>query len=185
MRLRGLLFPLCLFCCALPLLTACSLYNSLFHRSHDHGCSEKPFQGNTDQRPGLVVPSGLTPPEPRNQVKIPALNEPDHPRSRTEPCLAQPPSYKTGQSISLPTRSGLPVGAPAPAPVPVSPVSPTEPLPAPVPVPTPTPAPVPVPTSTPEPNPMPMPTPNPMPGPPPTPAPLPPQSPAPGNPTTQ
>ena len=151
-RLRGFLIPLCFFGCAMPMLTACSVYNSLFHRSHDHGCTEKPFQGNIDNLPGLVVPEGMTPPDTRNLVKIPALNEPEHPRAKTEPCLAQPPSYKSGQSISLPTRSGTRMGAPAPVPQPVSPVSPvvpTEPFPAPAPTSAPTPAPINSPTPAP------------------------------------
>jgi hypothetical protein len=140
----------------LPLLSACSFYNRLFHRSHDHGCSEKPFQGNSVELPGLTVPEGMTPPDKRNQVKIPTLTEPGRVRAKSEPCLSQPPSYKTGQSIALPTRSGLPVGAPAPEPVPVSPVSPVTPvdplppMPAPLPAPSPLPPPTPAPeTSTP------------------------------------
>lgn len=141
MCLRGYLLPLLLCCCVLPLLSACSLYNRVFHRSHDHGCTEKPFQGNSVELPGLTVPEGMTPPDKRNQVKIPVLTEPGRVRTKTEPCLSQPPSYKSGQSIALPTRSGLPVGAPAPTPVPVSPVTPVEPLPAPSPLPAPTPAP--------------------------------------------
>lgn len=147
MCLRGYLLPLAL-CCALPLLSACSIYGRIFHHSKDHGCTEKPFRGNTVDLPGLAVPEGMTPPDKRNQVRIPTLNEPDHPRAKTEPCLSQPPSYKSGQSITLPTRSGLPVGAPAPAPVPVSPVTP-DPLPPPRPMPLPNPMPAPLPAPSP------------------------------------
>jgi hypothetical protein len=120
---------LCLCCCALPLLAGCSLYNSLFHHSHDHGCTERPFQGNTETLPGLTVPQDMTPPDPRNQVKIPSLNEPERVRLKTEPCLAQPPSYASGSSIALPTRSGTPMGQPAPAPLPTSPTEPVAPYP--------------------------------------------------------
>lgn len=155
--LRGYLLPLCLCCCVLPLLSACSLYNRLFHRSHDHGCTEKPFQGNSVELPGLNVPEGMTPPDKRNQVKIPTLTEPGHPRAKTDPCLSQPPNYKSGQSIALPTRSGLPVGAPAPAPVPVSPVTPVDPLPPPSPLPAPNPMPSPLPAPSPLPEPTPAP----------------------------
>lgn len=131
---------LCL-CCVPPLLSGCSIYNSVFHRSHDHGCSEKPFQGNTENLPGLQVPEGMTPPDPRNQIKIPTLNEPERVRAKAEPCLAQPPSYSSGSSIALPTRTGTPMGTPAPAPVPVLP---TPALPEPDTVPTPAvPSPVP------------------------------------------
>jgi hypothetical protein len=124
---------LCL-CCVLPLLSGCSVYNSWFHRSRDHGCREKPFEGNNESLPGLQVPEGMTPPDPRNQIKIPKLTEPERRRAKTEPCLAQPPSYASGSSIALPTRSGTPMGAPAPAPVPVAP---TVPVPTPDTLPTP------------------------------------------------
>jgi hypothetical protein len=125
LRARAALPALCLCCCAVPLLSGCSLYRSLFHRSHDTGCSEKPFQAKTDNLPGLVVPEGLSPPETRNEVKIPALNEPERVRAKSEPCLAQPPSYGTGTSIAVPVRSGAPMGATAPAPVPNTPPVPS------------------------------------------------------------
>jgi len=123
-RIRGSLSLACLGVCALTQLTGCSVYNGVFHRSRDHGCSEKPFAGNITNLPGLTVPEGLSPPEARNQVKIPVLNEPERARARSEPCLAQPPSYASGSSIAIPVRSGAPMGAPAPTPVPVSPVQP-------------------------------------------------------------
>jgi len=170
--------PALILCCLLTLLSGCTFYNSLFHRSHDHGCRDKPFEGNTEDRPGLKVPEGMTPPDPRNQVKIPQLSEPERIRAKTEPCMAQPPSYASGASIALPTRSGAPMGAPAPAPVPVLPVNPTDPLSPPasdaLPIPaTPTPAPVP----TPEPAAQPV---SPAPSSPPPPAtPQPPATPAP------
>jgi hypothetical protein len=162
-RPRGLLFPLCLLGCTPLLLSGCTLYNNTFHRVHDNSCREKPFAGNTDNRPGLVVPPGMTAPDPRNQVKIPVLNEPDHPRPKSEPCLSQPPSYKSGQSIALPTRSGTPMGKEPEAPVPVSPVAPAGPsepaLPLPAPAPAPAPATEPAPATQPVPAPAPAPTP--------------------------
>jgi hypothetical protein len=127
-RSRGSFRVLYLCACALPLLDGCTLYNRVFHRSHDNGCREKPFQGDTTNLPGLSVPEGLTPPDARNQVKIPSLNASERVRAKSEPCLAQPPSYGSGGSIALPVRSGTPMGAPAPAPVPVSPVEPTTPV---------------------------------------------------------
>jgi hypothetical protein len=120
---RAGLPALCLCLGALPLLSACSLYNSVFHRSHDTGCSEKPFAGNTENLPGIVVPEGLSAPDTRNVVKVPALNEPERARAKSERCLAQPPSYGTGTSISVPVRSRAPMGEPAPAPVPAPPTS--------------------------------------------------------------
>jgi len=100
----------------------------MFHRSHDHGCSEKAFQGDTSNLPGLTVPVGLTPPDTRNQVKIPTLNEPERMRAKNEPCLAQPPSYATGSPIAIPVRSGAPIGVAPAAPVPISPVEPAPPV---------------------------------------------------------
>jgi hypothetical protein len=136
LRARAALSALCLCCCAIPMLSGCSLYGALFHRSHDNGCSEKPFRGSTENLPGLVVPEGLSSPDVRNEVKIPALNEPERVRAKNEPCLAQPPSYGTGTFIAVPVRSGTPMGAPAPAPLPA-------PAPAPQPAPTPDSAPLP------------------------------------------
>jgi hypothetical protein len=154
LRASAALPALCLCCCALPLLAGCSIYNSLFHRSRDHGCSEKPFMGNTETAPGLTVPEGMTSPDARNQIKIPKLTEPERVRLKSEPCLAQPPSYGSGSSIVLPTRSGTPMGKPAPAPVPVSPTEPVVPFPEPtsptapvVPAPEPPPAPPPPPAA--------------------------------------
>ncbi|HEY3809519.1 MAG TPA: hypothetical protein VGL50_06235 [Steroidobacteraceae bacterium] len=121
--------PALAVCCCCMLLSGCSVWNSLFHRSHDNRCTEKPFQGNTETLAGLRVPEGLSPPEQRNQVKIPKLNEPERVRSKNEPCLSQPPSYASGSSIALPTRSRAPIGAPAAAPVPVSPTEPSAPSP--------------------------------------------------------
>jgi hypothetical protein len=132
-RLRSHAAAPALLCISLPwLLSGCSVWNNLFHRSHDNRCTEKPFQGNTENLAGLRVPEGMAAPEQRNQVKIPALNEPDHPRARTEPCLTQPPSYSSGAAIAQPTRTGVPMGAPAPTPVPASPTAPQAPESAPI-----------------------------------------------------
>ena len=113
------------------LLSGCSVWNSVFHKSRDHGCSDKPFRGNTESLAGLHVPEGMTPPDPRNQIRIPTLTEPERVRAKSEPCLAQPPSYGSGSSIALPTRTGVPMGAPAPTPVPVAPTVPAVPVPSP------------------------------------------------------
>jgi hypothetical protein len=152
LRARAALPAVCL-CCSTLLQSGCSVWNHLFHRSHDNRCTEKPFQANTDNLPGLHVPAGMTPPEQRNEVKIPPLNEPERQRAKNEPCLAQPPSYKTGSSIALPTRTGTPMGAPAHAPVPVSPTEPEpEPTPDTLPIPPLTPGPSsPEPPATPQP----------------------------------
>ncbi|HEY2419355.1 MAG TPA: hypothetical protein VGH84_15645 [Steroidobacteraceae bacterium] len=122
---RARVSALCLGLSALQMLSGCTFYNSIFHRSHDNGCSEKPFQGNSENLPGIVVPEGLSAPDTRNVVKVPVLTEPERVRARSEPCLAQPPNYGTGTFISTPVRSHAPMGqsAPAPAPVPVPPSS--------------------------------------------------------------
>ena len=128
-RIAAALPALALTCA--PLLSGCSFWNSVFHRSHDHGCFEKPFRGNIENLQGLQVPEGMTPPDPRNQIRIPKLTEPERVRAKTEPCLSQPPSYASGSSIALPTRTGVPMGAPAPVPVPISPTEPVVPFPVP------------------------------------------------------
>ncbi|HEY6452906.1 MAG TPA: hypothetical protein VIX87_09945 [Steroidobacteraceae bacterium] len=123
-RLRAALPALTLCCGVLSQLSGCTLYNSIFHRAHDHGCSEKPFSSNTQNLPGLAVPPGMTPPDTRNQVKIPTLDEPERARARNEPCLDQPPSYATGTSIAVPARARPPMGQ---APLPPAPAPPTVP----------------------------------------------------------
>jgi hypothetical protein len=85
-----------LLSCALlfPLLPGCALYNRVFHRHSDAAtCRERPFVGNTDSRPPLQVPAGLSAPDTRNSVKIPQLPEPPPAPSSTEPCLALPPPF--------------------------------------------------------------------------------------------
>lgn len=165
LRLHAAVPALCLCCCSALLLSGCSLWNQLFHRSHDNRCTEKPFQGNTENLAGLRVPDGMTPPDQRNQVKIPQLNEPEQVRVKTEPCLSQPPSYGSGSTIALPTRTGTPMGAPAPAPVPVSPTEPQAPTPETSPLPPLRPAPSsPEPPATPQPPATPAPPEPPIPG---------------------
>ena len=91
-------------CCAmLPQLTGCSFYNRVFHRHRTTGCTEKPFAQNTDTRPLLKVPAGLSAADTRNAIKIPDLNTPERVRSKTEPCLAQPPSFAIGKPVAEPT----------------------------------------------------------------------------------
>ncbi len=165
LRDHAALPALCLCCCSALLLSGCSVWNSLFHRSHDNRCTEKPFRGNTESLAGLRVPDGMTPPDSRNQIKIPQLNEPERTRAKTEPCLSQPPSYASGSSIALPTRTGTPMGTPAPTPVPVSPTEPA-PLPTPDTLPLPPVAPAPSsrePPATPQPPATPAPPPPPIP----------------------
>jgi hypothetical protein len=176
--------PGALLVCAvtLPLLSGCTVYNRVFHHNGGKvfvGCTEHPFAGNTDSRPPLRVPEGLSTPDTRSAVKIPELNTPERQRTKIEPCLAQPPNF-FAQPLPLlqPTKkkskdkspAAAPASAPAPAPAtPGTPVGappatlpsiPAQP-PATAPTPTPTPAPTPAPTPPPVPTPTPAPTPAP------------------------
>ena len=90
---------LCAGVAAICMLTSCALFH---HRSLALACSERPFQGNSDPGIPLVVPEGMSPPETRNNVKIPALNEPE--QSRPRGCLAMPPSFAGGEAEGVRTR---------------------------------------------------------------------------------
>jgi hypothetical protein len=91
---RARIGALLLCCVLLPALSGCSVWNRVFHRNRGPGCSEKPFALNTSTRPALKVPEGLSAPDTRNAVRIPDLSDhPERVRAKTEPCLAQPPSY--------------------------------------------------------------------------------------------
>jgi hypothetical protein len=134
-----------LLSCALllPLLSGCALYNSVFHRHRDPAtCRERPFIGNTDSRPPLQVPEGMSAPDTRNAIKIPQLPAAPEDLSKTEPCLAQPPPFYSKPPAAKP---GSPTQAPAPssqAPAPSTPPpAPSPPPPAPSTPPTNSPAP--------------------------------------------
>jgi hypothetical protein len=174
--------PGALLVCAvtMPLLSGCTLYNRVFHHNGGKvfvGCSEHPFAGHTDSRPPLQVPEGLSAPDTRNAVKIPALNTPERQRAKTEPCLAQPPNFFAQPLPLLQPTKGKgkgkpPAAAPAPAmpapatpapdspnPPTASPATPASPslpgLPAQPPATSPTQAPTPPPTQAPTPTPTP------------------------------
>jgi hypothetical protein len=144
-----------LVCCAmLSMLSGCALWDRVFHRDRpkDAGCVEKPFSQNTEVRPPLKVPDGLSSPDTRNAIKVPELTGPERMRARNEPCLSRPPSYFT-KPLDIAV-TGPPVRqhwwqfwrkkATAPVRVPAS-VSQPAPTPAPTPVPVPVPVPVPAP----------------------------------------
>jgi hypothetical protein len=98
----------------LPLLPGCALYNGVFHRHRDPAsCRERPFIGNTDSRPPLTVPEGMSAPDTRNAIKIPQLPPTPADLSKTEPCLAQPPPFYAKPAVAKP-------GTPAPPSVPVN-----------------------------------------------------------------
>ncbi len=135
-RPRAVLGALLVCAVTLSLLSGCSVYQRVFHRGGNKnfvGCTERPFAGNADSRPTLKVPEGMSAPDTRNAVKIPALSSSDQHTGKTEPCLAQPPNF-FAQPLPLETgkpkkkSKGAPPTAPAPAPAPA-----TSPLPAPAP----------------------------------------------------
>jgi hypothetical protein len=149
-RLRAELGALLVCAVMLPLLSGCSVYQRVFHHGGNKnfvGCTERPFAGNADSRPALKVPEGMSAPDTRNAVKIPALSTPDpHTgKAKTEPCLAQPPNF-FAQPLPLEQpkskKSSQPANPPAPAPAPAT---------APAPAPATTPAPAPATTSSPAP----------------------------------
>jgi hypothetical protein len=104
---------------ALPLLSGCALYNRVFHHGGNDAatCHERPFAANTDSRPTLTVPEGLSAPDTRNAVKIPTLNAPARAQSKSEPCLALPPKF----FAAAPTPATKPASPASPAPTPPTP----------------------------------------------------------------
>jgi hypothetical protein len=143
-RPRAALGALLVCAVTLPMLCGCTLFNRVFHRNGKvfTGCTERPFAGNTDSRPPLKVPEGLSAPDTRSAVKIPVLSAPDRPRAKTEPCLAQPPNF-FAKPLPLQPATGKKSVAPAPAPAP-APIPPAAPAPAPIPPAAPVPAPLPL-----------------------------------------
>jgi len=71
---------------ALALLSGCSSLGG-------GSCREPAIPANPPDLPALQAAEGLDPPDTRNAVKVPELNEPQRTRSRDEPCLSSPPSY--------------------------------------------------------------------------------------------
>lgn len=80
--------------CALLLLAqpGCSW---MHHGKHHASCREPPIGGGSKNLQPLQVPPGLDTPDTRNAIKVPALNEPERPRMPADPCLSQPPSFKS------------------------------------------------------------------------------------------
>jgi hypothetical protein len=136
----------------LPLLSGCTLWQRVFHRGGNKnfvGCTERPFAGNADSRAKLKVPEGMSAPDTRNAVNIPALNSADPHTGKTEPCLAQPPNFfaqplplEQSSKEKKKARKQANQAPPTPAPAP-TPATAPEPATTPAPAPTPTPAPAP------------------------------------------
>ena len=90
---------LCSGVAALCVLASCALFH---HHTLALACSERPFQGNADPGRPLIVPEGMSPPDARSNVKIPALDESEQPRPRSA-CLAMPPSFAGGEAEAVHT----------------------------------------------------------------------------------
>ncbi len=57
----------------------------------------QPYMAATSVPP-LKIPAGLDTPETNNALKLPTLNEPPPPpRTKKDPCLDQPPSFKVSK----------------------------------------------------------------------------------------
>jgi hypothetical protein len=93
LRSRARIGALLLCCAILPVLSGCSLWDRVFHRSRNAGCTEKPFALNTDSRPPLKIPDGMSAPDTRTAIKVPDLTAAERVRAKTEPCLSRPPNY--------------------------------------------------------------------------------------------
>jgi hypothetical protein len=83
-----------LIACALA-LGGCSLFHSKSAGDKPVRCSDAALLGEPVNHPPLKVPDGMDAPNTAGSVVIPPLNEPDHPRAPTDPCLSSPPDYGT------------------------------------------------------------------------------------------
>jgi hypothetical protein len=98
---------------ALLISVTCALSGcQLFRHHRSQGCREPQVTSNIDSLPPLRVPAGLDPPDTRNGVRIPQLNEPERSRAKTEPCLSEPPSYGTAPQIQQPVPKVSPSALP-------------------------------------------------------------------------
>ncbi len=79
---------LCAGALAITLLSSCSW----FQRA-SASCREPIIPADPQDAAPLKVAPGQDLPDTRNAVKVPALNEPEKPRGKTDPCLSRPPSY--------------------------------------------------------------------------------------------
>ena len=56
-------------------------------------CREPQIPANLGNDAPLRVAPGQDLPDTRNAVRVPELNEPEKPRSKSDPCLSRPPQY--------------------------------------------------------------------------------------------
>lgn len=83
---------------AVPRVAACALALTLLSSCawmHRVGtsCREPAIPTDPQNLPALKVAPGQDLPDTRGAVKVPALNEPEKPRGKTDPCLSRPPPY--------------------------------------------------------------------------------------------
>jgi hypothetical protein len=71
----------------------CLLSSCSWIRHSGTKCREPLVPANSQNLPPLKASSGLNAPDTRNAIKVPALTEPEKPRSKSDPCLSQPPAY--------------------------------------------------------------------------------------------
>lgn len=67
----------------------------MHHGKHAARCREPAVGGEAKNMPPLKMPPGLDAPDTRNAIKVPPLDEPERPRVPGDPCLSQPPNFKT------------------------------------------------------------------------------------------
>ncbi len=56
-------------------------------------CREPQLPASLGNNAPLKVGAGQDLPDTRNAVRVPELNEPERPRSKSDPCLSRPPAY--------------------------------------------------------------------------------------------
>ncbi len=61
----------------------------------------QPYMAATSVPP-LKIPAGLDAPDTANALKLPTLHEPAAPRSKKDPCLDEPPSFKVSKPAPAP-----------------------------------------------------------------------------------
>ena len=64
-------------------------------------CKKAQLYEQSQSVPALGIPVGLDPPNTRAALQIPALREPEKPRSPNDACLESPPKYANGNLLPL------------------------------------------------------------------------------------
>jgi uncharacterized lipoprotein len=72
---------------------ACLVSSCSWTRRFSGRCREPAVPASTQNLPPLRASAGLDAPDTRNAVKVPPLGETAKPRTKSDPCLSQPPSY--------------------------------------------------------------------------------------------